>query len=281
MTMTRLMGAAAVAALVAGAANAQTPQTPPTEQTPPAQPPAVQAAPPAVTPPTAAAPSAATPATPATPAQPGVAAATPATPATPAPAALVARGDVVETLKADGRFKTLIKALEATNMTGVLKTNRNLTVFAPTDAAFAALPPGELDRLMKDPPALQKLLTYHVVNATVDSAKIRGARGGVKTVAGSELMLDGSGESLKANAAAIVQADVRPTNGVIHVVDRVLTPEAAPSMAAAAAAGSDAAATTASQTPASPPAPAAPPADKPDAAPEKPAETGQPPQPKA
>ena len=146
-----------------------------------------------------------------------------ATTPTPAPG-LTARGDIVETLKANGQFKTLVKALEATNMTGVLKTNSNLTVFAPTDAAFAALPAGELDRLMKDPAALQKLLTYHVVNATVDSSKIKGSKGGVGTVAGSELIVDGSGETLMANTATIVQADVRPTNGVIHVVDKVLLP---------------------------------------------------------
>ncbi len=251
MTMTRLMGAAAVAALLAGAAQAQ---TPPSETTPPT------ATPPAVTPPT--------PAAPAVKVTPSVVAPVPsATPATPAvPATLVAKGDLIDTLKADGRFKTLVKALEATNMTTVLKNNRDLTVFAPTDAAFAALPPGELDRLMKDPPALQKLLTYHVVNATVDSAKMKGARGGVKTVAGSEVVLDGSGEGLKVNSATIVQSDVRPTNGTIHVVDKVLTPRTAPSMAATTGATTDAAATApapATTTPpvATPPKAGTPPAD--------------------
>lgn len=241
MTMTRLMGAAAVAALIAGAANAQTPQTPPTETTPPvAAPPAVQATPPVVTPPAVAAPSAAA----------------PASAVAPAAGALVARGDVIETLKADGRFTTLVKALDATNMTTVLKTNRNLTIFAPTDAAFAALPAGELDRLMKDAPALQKLLTYHVINATVDAARITGAKGGVKTVAGSDLVLDGSGDALRANTATIVQADVRATNGAIHVVDKVLMPETAPSVAATTGSGADAAA-TAPATPAADPGSAA------------------------
>ncbi len=222
MTMTRLLGAAAVAALLAGAAQAQTPAAPPTETTPPV-------------------------------------AAPPATPAMSAGPGLTAKGDIVETLKANGQFKTLVKALEATNMTGVLKTNSNLTVFAPTDAAFAALPAGELDRLMKDPAALQKLLTYHVVNARVDSTKIKGAKGGVATVAGSEVIVDGSGATLMANTATIVQADVQPTNGVIHVVDKVLTPQTAPVVAAAATtdATSDAAATA----PATP-KPAAPPVEK-------------------
>lgn len=240
MTMTRLLGAAAVAALLAGAAQAQTPAAPPTEITPPV------AAPPAATPPVVATP-------------PSPTAPVAATPATPAGPGLTAKGDIVETLKANGQFKTLVKALEATNMTGVLKTNSNLTVFAPTDAAFAALPVGELDRLMKDPAALQKLLTYHVVNARVDSTKIKGAKGGVATVAGSEVIVDGSGATLMANTATIVQADVQPTNGVIHVVDKVLTPQTAPVVAAAATtdATSDAAATAPA-----PPKPAAPPVEK-------------------
>ncbi len=261
MTMTRLLGAAAAAALLAGAAQAQ---TPPTESTPPV------ATPPGVTP-----------AAPTTPAPAPATAATPPAAAMAASPALTARGDIVETLKANGQFKTLVKALEATNMTGVLKTNRNLTVFAPTDAAFAALPAGELDRLMKDPAALQKLLTYHVVNASVDSSKIKGAKGGVGTVAGSEVMVDGSGETLKANTATIVQADVRPTNGVIHVIDKVLTPQTAPAPAAPAAttgANADAAATAPATVPTPPVATPTPDAATPPAAP-PPGEDVDPPQP--
>ena len=227
MTMTRLLGAAAVAALLTSAAQAQQPTTAPA--TPPA----------------------ATPAKPATPAT-ATTAATPATPATPSPAA--AKGDIVETLKADGKFTTLVKALDAANMTSVLKTNSNLTLFAPTDAAFAALPAGELDKLMKDPAALQKLLTYHVVNANVDSTKIKGAKGGVKTVAGTELMLDGSGETAMANNASIVQADIRASNGTVHVVDKVLMPGAMATASASTGATTDAAATAA--TPATPATPA-------------------------
>ncbi|MES2036014.1 MAG: fasciclin domain-containing protein [Pseudomonadota bacterium] len=241
MTMTRLLGAAAVAALIAGSAYAQTPTAAATKT--PAAPPA------AATTPTA-------PAEEAAPA-PSAAPATAATPAAVAPAAagqVVAKGDIVETLKADGHFTTFVKAIDAANMTSVLKTNSNLTVFAPNDAAFAALPAGELDKLMKDPAALQKLLTYHVVNATVDSTKIKGAKGGVKTVAGSELMLDGSGATPMANNATIVQADVKATNGTVHVVDKVLMPGGATDTATAAAAP----ATTGATTDAAATAPAAP-----------------------
>lgn len=226
MTMTRLMGAAAVAALLAGAAHAQTPAAQPA--------PATAAPAPASTP----APTTATAAAP--------------SPMAPASAGqLAAKGDIVDTLRGNPQFSTLVKALDATNLTEVLKKNSGLTVFAPTNAAFAALPAGELDKLMKDPAALQKLLTYHVINATVDSAKIKGAKGGVKTVAGSELMVDGSGETLMANNATIVQADVRATNGTVHVVDKVLMPGAA--VAATTGTTSDAAATA----PAQPATPAA------------------------
>lgn len=161
----------------------------------------------------------------------------------PAPAATAApTGDIVATAQAAGQFNTFLKAAEATNLTGLLKTQPNLTVFAPTDAAFAALPAGELDRLMQpaNKAQLQKLLTYHIINAPVDAAKIKGAKGPVPTVAGAPVELDGSGDQLMANNATIVQADVRATNGVIHVVDKVLTPGAASAAQAAGAASATA-----------------------------------------
>ncbi len=140
---------------------------------------------------------------------------------------VVASGDTIETLKASGQFKTLLKAFDRTNLTALLKAQKTVTVFAPTDAAFAALPAGELDRLMKDPAALQRLLVYHLINTPIDSAKLAGAKGPVNTVAGAGLVLDGSGESLKANTANILVADVKTTSGVLFVVDAVLTPEGA------------------------------------------------------
>lgn len=175
--------------------------------------------------------------------------AAPAAPtAAPAPAAapaakVVAAGDLVETARASGQFTTFIKALDATNLTNLLKQAKGLTVFAPTDAAFAALPPGQLDKLMADKAALQKLLTHHVINAQVDSSKIAGKKGPVMTVANDPMELDGS-EGLKVDNATIVQADIRATNGVLHVVDKVLTPmpPMAPTASAAPAPG---AATTA------------------------------------
>ncbi|HEY8617461.1 fasciclin domain-containing protein [Phenylobacterium sp.] len=160
-------------------------------------------------------------------------------------------GDLVETAKASGQFTTFLKAVDATNLTAVLKSNRNLTVFAPTDAAFAALPPGQLDKLMGDKAALQKLITHHIINAPVDSAKIAGAKGPVPSVAQDNVLLDGSEAGvLKADGATIVQADVRATNGILHVVDKVLMPGAGGAESAAAQTGGAASASaTASATP--------------------------------
>lgn len=143
-----------------------------------------------------------------------------------APAAAVQvspAGDLIDTLKAAGQFNTFIKAADETNLTGLLKTNSNLTVFVPTDAAFAALPADELAKLESDKAALQKLVLHHVINAPVDSAKIKGARGPVPSGAGDQVLLDGSDEAaLKADGATIIQADVRTGSGLLHVVDKVL-----------------------------------------------------------
>ena len=171
--------------------------------------------------------------------------------AAPAPFKTIApAGDLVETLKASGQFTVLIKALDQTGLTPVLKTNKNLTVFAPTDSAFAALPATELERLMNPDNAaeLQGVLVYHVINASVDSDKVKGAKGPVKTVAGSDVLLDGSGAVITANSAKVLQADVRATNGILHVVDHVLTAND-PAIAKAAAEAAQAAA-PAAQTPA-------------------------------
>lgn len=185
----------------------------------------------------------------------------PAAPAAPAaaPAPTPATADVFDTAKRSGQFNTFIKAVEATNLTSVLKNQPSLTVFAPTDAAFQALPPGELDKLMlpENRAQLQKVLTYHIVNARVDATKIRGARGPVPTVAGNAVQLDGSNEPLKVNDATITRPDMLATNGVIHVVDKVLSPHVAAAPAPMAAAPA-APAADASSAPASTTAPATP-----------------------
>ncbi len=163
-------------------------------------------------------------------AQPAAPAAPPAAlvPAPAVPGALVARGDIVDTLKASGKFTVLVRTLDATNLTSLLKTNKNLTLFAPTDAAFAALPTGELARLEANPTELQKVLTFHLINASIDSSRVKGVKSGVATVAGPQITLDGSGAAMLAGNATVTQADVMATNGIVHVVDKVLMPTGTP-----------------------------------------------------
>lgn len=152
----------------------------------------------------------------------------PAAEAASAPAAetkpVAVQGDLVDTLKLSGQFTTFVGGIDATNLTGLLKTNTNLTVFAPTDAAFAAMPPAELAKLKADKTAMQKFVLHHVVNAPIDSTKIKGAKGPVPSGAGDTILLDGSAEDgvLKVDGATIVQADVKTGSGLLHVVDKPL-----------------------------------------------------------
>ncbi|WP_296595274.1 fasciclin domain-containing protein [Phenylobacterium sp.] len=156
------------------------------------------------------------------------------------------QGDLVDTLKLSGQFTTFVAGLDATNLSGLLKTNKNLTVFAPTDAAFAAMPGDQLAKLKGDKAAMQKFLLHHVVNAPVDSSKIKGAKGPIPSGAGDTILLDGSDEAgkLKVDGATITQADLHTGSGLLHVVDHVLVAgQGAPEPPAAAAPAADASAT--------------------------------------
>jgi uncharacterized surface protein with fasciclin (FAS1) repeats len=157
------------------------------------------------------------------------------TPAAAPGVQLVANGDIMTTLRTSGQFSTFVKALDATNLSSLLQKQPNITVLAPTNAAFAALPPGELDKLMADKPGLQKLLVYHLINARIDSSKIKGARGPVPAGSGDKIVLDGSTEGvLKVENATIIQSDVAASNGLIQVVDQVLKPNSVPEVVAQA-----------------------------------------------
>lgn len=161
-------------------------------------------------------------------AQPAAPSAGPA-PAAPAAAGalnITPSGDIIQTLTAAGQFTSLLKALDSVNLTSVLKTPGPLTLFAPTDAAFAA---ASVD--MNNKTALQQLLVYHIINAKVDDAKINGTKGPVPSAAGKPIYVDGSATPHKANDANIL-ADVTVSNGVIHVVDKVLSPTFTPPAAA-------------------------------------------------
>ena len=159
---------------------------------------------------------------------------------------VVPNGDTLQTLKLDPQFSTFVKAVDATNLGAVLKTP-NLTGVAPTDAAFAAMPPAELASLMANKAALQKFIMHHLVNAPVPSSKIKGAKGMWPAGSGdTKILLDGSDDTaLKADGATIIQADVKTGSGTLHVVDKVLVAgQGDPTMPEAAApASADAAAT--------------------------------------
>ena len=147
-----------------------------------------------------------------------------------APAAVAAapqvkvNGDLVDTLKLSGQFLTFTKGIDATNLAGLLKANKNLTVFAPTDAAFAAMPAADLAKLMTDKAAMQRFILHHIVNAPIPAAKIKGVKGTIPTGAGDTILLDGSDDAgtLRVDGATIIQADVQTASGLLQVVDRVL-----------------------------------------------------------
>jgi uncharacterized surface protein with fasciclin (FAS1) repeats len=130
-------------------------------------------------------------------------------------------------LKATGEFTILLKALDAANLSGLIQTHADLTLLAPTDAAFAALAPGKLDDLMKPANAatLQHVLVYHLIAAKVAPSEVEGhAAGPIKTAAGATVTFDGTNPVLKINDTKVLQAGVAGSNGYIYVLDKVLTP---------------------------------------------------------
>ncbi len=130
--------------------------------------------------------------------------------------------DIVDTAVAAGQFKTLATALQAAGLVETLKGKGPFTVFAPTDAAFAKLPPGTVEALLKDKAKLASILTYHVVAGKVMAKDVKA--GDVKTVNGQSLMVKTDG-GVTVNGAKVVQADIAADNGVIHVIDTVVLPK--------------------------------------------------------
>lgn len=130
--------------------------------------------------------------------------------------------DIVDTAVKAGSFNTLVAAIKAANLVDTLKGAGPFTVFAPTDEAFAKLPDGTVDALLKDIPKLKQILTYHVVSGKVmatDVVKLKSA----KTVEGSDVKIDAS-SGVKVNDATVSTPDVGADNGVIHIIDTVLIP---------------------------------------------------------
>lgn len=134
--------------------------------------------------------------------------------------------DIVDTAAGAGSFNTLVAAVQAADLVSTLKSPGPFTVFAPTDDAFAALPAGTVENLLKpeNKDQLVAILTYHVIAGEVMSSDIAGKKLEAPTVQGSNLAIDATA-GVVVNDANVVAADVDATNGVIHVIDKVLLPQ--------------------------------------------------------
>ena len=131
---------------------------------------------------------------------------------------------IIDIASSNGSFNTLVAAIKAAGLVDVLSGDGPFTVFAPTDAAFEALPPGTVESLLKpeNKELLVKILKYHVVAGDVPSTAIK--PGQVATVEGRPVDITVSGNTIKVNKATVIQADVKATNGIIHAVDQVILP---------------------------------------------------------
>lgn len=134
--------------------------------------------------------------------------------------------DVVHVAIKDGNFKTLVAAINAAGLKGTLMGDGPFTVFAPTDEAFAKLPAGTVEDLLKpeNKDKLVAVLTYHVLPGKVMSGDIAGKTLNAKTVQGGELAIDAT-DGVKVDGASVIKADVLGDNGVIHVIDQVILPK--------------------------------------------------------
>jgi uncharacterized surface protein with fasciclin (FAS1) repeats len=134
-------------------------------------------------------------------------------------------GDIVDTAASADQFSTLVAAVKAAGLVETLKGDGPFTVFAPTNEAFAALPAGTVENLLKpeNKEQLVAVLTYHVIPGKVMSSDIAGKTARVKTVQGSELSIDATSGVMVDNAT-VTTADIITSNGVIHVIDTVVLP---------------------------------------------------------
>ena len=133
--------------------------------------------------------------------------------------------NIVETAVQSGKFNTLVAALKAAGLVNTLNGKGPFTVFAPSDTAFSKLPAGTVDGLLnpENKAKLVSILAYHVIPGKVMSGDIAGKKISVKTVQGSEISVDAM-YGVKINDSNVVSADIAATNGVIHVIDKVLIP---------------------------------------------------------
>ncbi len=135
--------------------------------------------------------------------------------------------DIVDTAVSAGKFETLVAAVKAADLVDTLKGDGPFTVFAPTDEAFAKLPAGTVENLLKpeNKDQLIAILTYHVVPGKVMSADIANKQLKAGTVQGSELDINALNGGVSVDNAKVIQADIETSNGVIHVIDTVVLPQ--------------------------------------------------------
>ncbi len=142
-------------------------------------------------------------------------------------AATVQAKDIVDTAAANGNFKTLVTAVKAAGLVDTLKGKGPFTVFAPTDAAFAKLPAGTIENLLKpeNKAQLVKILTYHVLPGKVMAGDVAAKNVSVATVQGQKIDVSGGYVITINGVSTVVLADIVTDNGVIHVIDTVLLPK--------------------------------------------------------
>lgn len=132
--------------------------------------------------------------------------------------------DIIETAVSAGSFETLAAAIKAAGLVDALKGDGPFTVFAPTDEAFAALPDGSLESLLKDKEALTAVLTYHVVPGELKAGDVV-KLSKMESLQGQDIVVKFDGKKVMVSDAEVKSTDILCSNGVIHVIDRVILPE--------------------------------------------------------
>jgi uncharacterized surface protein with fasciclin (FAS1) repeats len=131
--------------------------------------------------------------------------------------------NIVETAIAAGQFNTLVTAVQEAGLVETLSGEGPFTVFAPTDEAFAKIPEADLNALLADKEALTNVLTYHVVAGKVKAADVVNLTE-AETVQGSTIDIQVDGDTVMIDNARVIQTDIKTSNGIIHVIDTVITP---------------------------------------------------------
>ena len=145
--------------------------------------------------------------------------------ASAAPASEAATPSIAAVATKTPQLSTLLMLVKKAGLAGTLSNPGAYTVFAPTNAAFAKVPKATLDSLAKNPAALKRVLLYHVVAGKVPAAKVVTLRS-AKTLAGPTVRIRVMGKTVRINSATVTRADVKASNGIVHVIDRVLIPPA-------------------------------------------------------